>query len=80
MGRKVFKEYLTQMRLPDPRRRVGSDSSGASSSGAQHHLDDDDLARTKAEGAAEVEKFGGSFNELVRDTFPPARDGSAPTG
>ncbi|KAG0635193.1 hypothetical protein HOY80DRAFT_467143 [Tuber brumale] len=27
MARKVFKEYLTQMRLPDPRKRASSDSS-----------------------------------------------------
>ncbi|KAG0634826.1 hypothetical protein HOY80DRAFT_1140381 [Tuber brumale] len=64
MARKVIKEYLTQMRLPDPRKRASSDSSDASSSGAEHTLADDDLARTEAAGAKAVQKSGGSFNDF----------------
>ncbi|RPA91709.1 hypothetical protein L873DRAFT_1794700 [Choiromyces venosus 120613-1] len=66
MARKVYKEYLTQMRLPDPRRRRFADSSGVSSSGAEHHLADDDAARATAESDMAVQKFGGNFNELAR--------------
>ncbi|KAG0639849.1 hypothetical protein HOY80DRAFT_1043738 [Tuber brumale] len=73
MARKVFKEYLMQMRLLDPRQRVGSDSSGASLSGAEHHLDNDDLARTKAAGGMALQEFGGSFNELFHAILPPVQ-------
>ncbi|KAG0637972.1 hypothetical protein HOY80DRAFT_205544 [Tuber brumale] len=65
MAQKVFQEYLTHMRLLDPRVRTGSDSSSASSSGAQHHIADDDSAHTKAAGAMELQKSGGSFKELA---------------
>ncbi|KAG0123489.1 hypothetical protein HOY82DRAFT_673947 [Tuber indicum] len=70
MARKVYKEYLIQKKLPDPRGRTGSDNSGASSSGAQHHLADDDTARAMAEGDVAVQKFAGDFNELVRAYLP----------
>jgi len=62
MAQKVYQEYLTHMRLADPRQRTRSDSSGASSSGAQHTLADDDLARTKA---AVLQGFEGNFSKLA---------------
>ncbi|KAG0640488.1 hypothetical protein HOY80DRAFT_1041764 [Tuber brumale] len=70
MVQKVFMEYLKQKRLPDPRRRTGSDSSGTSASGAEHRLADDDSARTKAAADMAVQKSGGSFNELFHAKFP----------
>ncbi|KAG0125627.1 hypothetical protein HOY82DRAFT_616363 [Tuber indicum] len=75
MAGKILEEYRAYLVAEMKRReRGGSDSDGASLSGARNRLDPDDLERTRADAAAVEQEFGGTPMGFIEAEFGNPRE------
>ncbi|RPA97098.1 hypothetical protein L873DRAFT_1810143 [Choiromyces venosus 120613-1] len=72
MAKKVLKEYIAHERASN-RLRLHLESTGASSSGAQHGLSDDQREEAVARTSALLQEFGGDRLLLFSSKFPDVR-------
>ncbi|RPA93139.1 hypothetical protein L873DRAFT_1816470 [Choiromyces venosus 120613-1] len=67
MAGMVLDEYLMQLEKKEQIKRAGSDSSGASPSGAEHGVSNTDEQSIRVEAAAAVQEAGGALSGLISD-------------